>query len=332
MFQRLTLSKVLRFAASGPSFGAIIGVVVMLAAFSLADFSGWWTTRTISNVLHFTSLLSIIAMGQALVILAREIDLSVGAVYGLTGISFIYFEQYLGVPGSVVGSLLVAVFCGWLQGLAVVKGKLPSMIVTLGGLFTFRGIIYVWTGGSVRSFPVEAQNHWLTQLLGGEVLGIKAAMIWMLLLLVVLNAVLWTTRFGNRLLATGGNVESALSRGVRTDRVKMAAFVMCSCLAGFSGILTLADEPQTHVTIGELLELEAIAAAVIGGCLLTGGRGSLLGAVLGALVLVSFRYELIALGAPSAWYITFVGAVLIASVVFNQWLARGGLLRLIQGR
>jgi simple sugar transport system permease protein/ribose transport system permease protein len=124
------------------------------------------------------------------------------------------------------------------------------------------------------------------------------------------------------LLAAGGDLDSAKSQGVQTDRTKTIAFVICSLLAGFAGIVTLADRPQTHVTLGELLELEAIAAAVIGGCLLSGGRGSLLGAVLGALIVVSFRYELIALGAPSSWFMTFVGIVLIIAVIFNQKLAR----------
>ena len=211
---------------------------------------------------------------------------------------------------------------GFIQALAVVKGGLPSMIVTLGGLFTFRGIIYVWTGGSVRAFPEEARMHWLTGLFGGEIFGVEAALFWMLLLLLVLSLLLWTTAIGNHLLAAGGHHESAESRGVRTDRTKIIAFVLCSTLAGFSGIVTLADQPQTHVTLGELLELEAIAAAVIGGCLLSGGRGSLIGAVLGSFIVVSFRYELIALGAPSSWYITFIGIVLIVAVIFNQKLAR----------
>jgi simple sugar transport system permease protein/ribose transport system permease protein len=139
---------------------------------------------------------------------------------------------------------------------------------------------------------------------------------------VILNFVLWYTPFGNHLLATGGDRDSAESRGVRTDRAKITAFILCSLLAGFAGILTLCDQPQTAVTLGEFMELDAIAAAVIGGCLLTGGRGSLVGAILGALIVVSFRYELIALGAPSSWFISFVGAVLIVAVIFNQKLAR----------
>jgi simple sugar transport system permease protein/ribose transport system permease protein len=196
------------------------------------------------------------------------------------------------------------------------------MIVTLGGLFTARGIIYVWTGGSVHNFSADARAHPVTRLFGGEIFGIEAAIFWLLVVGVVLNLLLWATPFGNRLLATGGSAASAESRGVRIDRVKITAFMLCSLLAGFAGVVTLADRPQTHVTLGDLMELEAISAAVIGGCLLSGGRGSLVGAVLGAFIVTSFRYELIALGAPSSWFITFVGIVLIVAVIFNQKLAR----------
>lgn len=306
----------------GQGFGAIIGVVVMLAVFTLIDFSGWWTIQTISNVTQFTAILAFVAMGQALVIMTKEIDLSVGSVYGLAGVAFITMEPAFGVPGSFLFAMGIAALVGLVQAIAVVKGELPSMIVTLGGLFAARGIIYVWTGGSVHNFSPDARSHPLTRLFGGELFGIEAAILWLVVIAAILSLVLRATPFGNRLLATGGNRESAESRGVRTDRIKIAAFVLCSLLAGFAGILTLCNQPQTHVTLGENMELEAIAAAVIGGCLLTGGRGSILGAILGALIVVSFRYELIALGAPSSWYITFVGVVLIVAVIFNQKLAR----------
>ena len=267
-------------------------------------------------------MISILAMGQALIIMAGEIDLSVGSVYGLAGVAFITLGESHGVPAAMVAALAIAALAGFLQGMAVVYGGIPSMIVTLGGLFTARGIIYVWTGGSVQAFPDAAQLRPLTRLLGGEFLGLEAIVFWMLIVLALLSVMLLKMRFGNQLLATGGSESSALSRGVRTDRVKIAAFVLCSVLAGFAGIITLADQPQTHVTLGESLELQAIAAAVIGGCLLSGGRGSLFGAVLGAIIIVSFRYELIALGAPSSWFMSFVGALLIVAVILNQKLAR----------
>jgi len=311
----------LRRLLAGQSLGSVIGVCAMLVLFTLIDFNGWWNTQSLSNVLHFSAILGLLAMGLALVIIAREIDLSVGSVYGLTGVSFVTLEPVLGVPLSFVAAMCLAALIGLLQGLAVVRLKLPSMIVTLGGLFTVRGIIYVWTGGTVSTFSTEARTHWLTRAFGGELLGLPAVVWWTLLAAVLLSAMLRLTRFGNHLMATGGQQDSAESRGVRTDRVKLATFVMCSMLAGLSGVITLSDNPQTHVTLGDLMELEAIAAAVIGGCLLTGGRGSLVGALLGTFIVVSVRYELIALGAPSSWYMTFVGAVLIAAVIFNQYLA-----------
>ena len=141
----------LRQLVRGQGFGAMVGVAVMLVAFTLIDFSGWWTAQTMSNVIHFSSILALIAMGQALVIMSKEIDLSVGSVYGLTGVAFITLQATLGVPGAIIAALIIAALCGFIQAVAVVKGGLPSMIVTLGGLFTFRGIIYVWTGGSVRA-------------------------------------------------------------------------------------------------------------------------------------------------------------------------------------
>jgi len=305
-----------------PDFGAIVGVVLLFVVFSLVDFSNWWSGRTLGNILQFTAILGCIAMGQALVIMSKEIDLSVGSVYGLTGIAYVTLEADLGVPGAMLAALAIAGGIGFLQAMAVIKGKIPSMIVTLGGLFAVRGLIYVWTGGSAPTMPRDSRAHWLNQLLGGELLGIDAAIFWTALLLILLTLVVWRTKFGNRLLATGGDESSALSRGIRTDRIKTMAFVLCSLLAGIAAILTLADNPQTHVTLGDLMELEAIAAAVIGGCLLSGGRGSLIGAVLGAFIITGVRYELISLGAPASWYITFVGIVVIAALIFNQFLAR----------
>lgn len=308
--------------AHAPWFSGVVGTLIMLTAFTLIDFSGWWSAQSLSNVVHLAAILGLMAMGQALVIITKEIDLSVGSVYGLTGIAFIMFQSSLGVIGAMIAALLLAAFCGFIQGVGVVKGGLPSMIVTLGGLFTFRGIIYVWTGGSVKVFPQEAREYWFTKLFGGELFGIEAAVFWLLIVLIGLRLTLRLTPLGNHLLATGGQAESAESRGVRTDKVKIITFMICSTLAGFAGILTLADNPQTHVTLGDMMELEAISAAVIGGCLLSGGRGSLIGAALGALIVVGFRSELIALGAPTSWFITFVGIVLIVAVIFNQKLAR----------
>jgi simple sugar transport system permease protein len=303
-----------------PDIGAIAAAVIIVVAFTIVDPGGWWSTTTIGNVVHFTAILGIMTIGQSLVIMAREIDLSVGSVYGLVGVAFITLEASLGVPGAFVVAMAIGALIGYVNALFVLRGRLVSMIVTLGALFFYRGLIYVWTGGTTKSFPDEARAHWLTMVFGGNLLGFENAILWFLLLVVIFTLVLDQTRFGNRLLASGGDAASAVSQGVDVVRTKTAAFVACSTLAGFAGIVTLADQPQTHVTLGQYMELEAISAAVIGGCLLTGGRGSVIGAALGALIITSVRYELIALGAPSSWFITFVGILLIIAVVFNRWM------------
>jgi simple sugar transport system permease protein/ribose transport system permease protein len=218
--------------------------------------------------------------------------------------------------------MALAFLLGWINAFIILRGKLPSMIVTLSTLFAYRGIIYIWTGGTIKSFSKESREHWLTRLFGGELFGIENALVWALLLLFVLNLMLQRTRTGNHLFAVGGDAESALSHGVNVVRTKTKAYLLAGGLAGLSGIITLCDKPQTHVTLGTLMELEAIASAVIGGCVLTGGRGSVIGALIGAFIITGVRYELIALGAPSAWFITFVGLVLIVAVLFNQALSR----------
>ncbi len=301
----------------------IIGCILLFLIFTIVDARGWFSFFTIRNLTRFTSILGLIAIGQTLVILTREIDLSVGSVYGVVGIAFVSFAPALGVPLAFVAGLVIAATIGLLNAVLVLRGKLPSMIVTLGGLFFYRGLIYVTTGGTVRSLPAAQRSHWLVQLFGANWLfGLENGFWWFLLVVVIFTYILFRTRFGNQLLAVGGAPASAASRGVSVERVKLIAFVTCSVLAGFSGLITLANDPRTNVTIGQDVELETVAAAVIGGVLLTGGRGSIVGAALGAFFLTAVRSQLITLGAPADWYTAFVGLVLVFAAVVNTLIQR----------
>ncbi|GIV75790.1 MAG: sugar ABC transporter permease [Litorilinea sp.] len=301
----------------------VIGSILIFVLFSVINTGGWLNFFTIRNITRFTAILGLVAMAETLVILVREIDLSVGAVYGLVGVAFVSLEPTLGVPLAFVAALLLAAVIGWLNATLVLRGKLSSMIVTLGGLFFYRGVIYVTTGGTVRSFDAAARQHWLVQLLGANWLwGLENGFWWFLLLILALSYILFRTPLGNQLFATGGDPLSAASRGVEVDQIKMLAFIGCSVLAGFAGLITLANDPRTNVSIGQDVELEAIAAAVIGGVSLGGGKGSFLGAALGAFFLTSIRSQLIMMGAPSVWYTSFVGAVLVLAAVVNTTLLR----------
>lgn len=316
------MNSAMRFFNSRPDAGVIIGVIVIYIVFAVADPWGWLTFFTQGSVLHYTMILGLLAMGQALVIMCREIDISIGSVYGLTGISYIILTPYIGVELSVVIALCIAAIAGLINAFFIVRLGLSSMIVTVGALFFWRGVIYVISGGSASSLSKEARENWLTQALGGNWFGLENAVIWGGVVAIILTTLMSYTRFGNHLLAVGGDPNSAKSQGIRTGKIKTIAYLLCSLLAGFSAILTLSDQPQTHVTLGQEQEMYAIAAAVIGGTLLTGGRGSIIGALLGALMITAVRYELIALGAPTSWFISFVGVILIVSVLFNTYVAK----------
>jgi simple sugar transport system permease protein len=279
--------------------GAILIAIVLFIVYALADPHGIFSWFTIKNIVQFSAILAFVAIGQTLLLIAREIDLSVGSVYGLAGIGLILIEREVGVVAAVVLVLIGAAAIGFLHAVLVLRARLPSMIVTLCGLFFYRGLIYLWSGGSIPSLARPARSNWLVQIFGGQWLGLENAVVLLIITAIVFHLVLTRTPFGNRLYAVGNDEPSALSRGV---------------------ILTIADKPNTYVTMGFQYELEAIAAAVVGGCALTGGRGTILGAVLGSLIIVSVRYELISVGAPSSWFITFVGILLIAAVLFNRYV------------
>jgi simple sugar transport system permease protein/ribose transport system permease protein len=300
--------------------GAILIATVLFLLYALVNRESFFTWFTISNIVQFSAILAFVTIGQTLLLIAREIDLSVGSVYGLAGIGLILIEREVGVVPAVALVLLGAAAIGLFHAVLVLRAGLPSMIVTLCGLFFYRGLIYFWSGGSIPSLARDARKNWLVQTLGEHWLGVGNAVVLLVITAIVFHLVLTRTPFGNRLYAVGNDQPSALSRGVDTVRVKIRAFVLCSMLAAFAGILTIADKPNTYVTMGFQYELEAIAAAVVGGCALTGGRGTILGAVLGSLIIVSVRYELISIGAPSSWFITFVGILLIAAVLFNRYI------------
>ena len=303
--------------------GIIIGCIFVFVLFSLWNPQQWFDWGNLSNIGQYTAILGLLAIGQTFVILIREIDLSVGSVYGIVGITFVSLENNnVSVPVSFILAMLLALLIGLVNAVLVVRAKLSSMIVTLGGLFFYRGLVYVTTHGAVTGVPQAARENWLAQLLGGHWLRIENELLLLLLLAFGCAVILDQTRFGSHLLAVGGDPASAESQGVPVSRVKTFAFCLCSFFAGLSAIVTLANQPQTNVSLGTGMELESIAAVVVGGTLLTGGRGTILGTVLGAFFFTAVRSQMIALGAPPSWYVAFVGIALLVVVTINTLLAR----------
>ena len=149
--------------------GIIIGCIFVFVLFSLWNPQQWFDWSNFSNIGQYTAILGLLAIGQTFVILIREIDLSVGSVYGIVGITFVSLENSnVSVPASFVLAMLLALLIGLVNAVLVIRGKLSSMIVTLGGLFFYRGLVYVTTHGAVTGVPQAARENWLAQLLGGR--------------------------------------------------------------------------------------------------------------------------------------------------------------------
>ena len=170
--------------------GIIIGCIFVFVLFSLWNPQQWFDWGNLSNIGQYTAILGLLAIGQTFVILIREIDLSVGSVYGIVGITFVSLENSnVSVPVSFILAMLLALLIGLVNAVLVVRGKLSSMIVTLGGLFFYRGLVYVTTHGAVTGVPQAARENWLAQLLGGRWLRIENEFL-LLLLLAFLCAVI----------------------------------------------------------------------------------------------------------------------------------------------
>ena len=302
--------------------GAILLVLVVVLVLAIGT-KGLWL-KNLPYVLILAAPIGIVSIGQAMLLISGEIDLSVGSVYALVGLSFILFmNSGFGVMLSLLFSIVLSCIMGLFHASVVLRLKVPSMIVTLGMLFLYRGLVYILTRGVSLHIPDNFENHLLIKFLGEEIFGIRSSILLLLLIAAIFIVILAWTRFGNHLFAVGRDPASALTCGVSVVKVKTIAFVVCSFLAGLVGIIIACQEGEIYSTSGINLELETIAAAVIGGCVLTGGIGSIWGAVLGVFGLLSLKGGLLMMGAPPYWYELFVGLILVIFLIVSKLLIRG---------
>jgi len=310
------------FRLRKPETGTVVALLVLVAVFYIMSRGLFFSPVNLRSVIRVAAQVGIVTVGQGLLMIAGEFDLSVGSVYGFAGVLFIAFQSSLNPGLSVVLVLALMVAIGFLNAFFVFKLKIPSLIATLGGLFTYRGLIYLVTGGFGTHIPEQNRASALIRLLGGETLGgVNNIFIWYLLFAVICTVILARTRFGNRVYAVGYDPLSAFSRGVSPIRVKWVCFMICSFMAGLSAIATVCNSGTAYPTLGSELELQSIASCVVGGIALSGGVGTIWGAAVGAFFLSTIQSGLILVGAPPYWFITFVGVVLIAAVAVNRVLS-----------
>jgi ribose transport system permease protein len=270
---------------------------------------------TVRSVLYTIAYPGLAAIGLALLMIVGEIDLSTGPVMGFCAVSAAWLMRVGGWPAwaGMAGGILLALAVGLVNGVLTVKLGAPSLVVTLAVGVTIRGVGYLLTqGGPISHLPLEAGA------VGNlRVGGLSVALILMLVMLAVVQIMLSLTRWGAAAYATGGNKLAAQQCGINTDRVKIAAFMLTSLLAGIAGMLIMCQLISGDPIIGRGQELNIITGVIVGGISFFGGRGSAINAVLGILLIQIVLTGLILIHVDSSWHVLVMGIILAGAAALD---------------
>ncbi|WP_037317273.1 ABC transporter permease [Ruegeria halocynthiae] len=333
-----------------PELGAMAGVILVFIFFAITADSSMFTLAGIMNFMTPAAQLGILAIGAALLMIGGEFDLSIGSMVAFSGLFFgvCVVTWQLPLILSIPMTFVFAAAVGAINGNIVIRSGLPSFIVTLAFLFILRGLSLVGlklaTGGStqLRGVRDQVENDWLAPVFSGEafgslfawlaetgviatfkngapkVPGIPVEILWFVVITLVATYVLLRTPAGNWIFASGGDKVAASNSGVPVNRVKVSLFMLTACCAALVAIITVMDAGSTDARRGFQKEFEAIIAAVIGGCLLTGGYGSAIGAFFGSIIFGMVVIGLTYTDFDQDWFQVFLGAMLLIAVLFNN--------------
>ena len=297
------------FGSAGGVQRPIIFLIIALIISGIVAPS-FLTARNINALLVSSSFLVIISIGEALVIMTGMIDLGVEGVLAAGGmlVAFLSVMQHvataIALPVTLVGGLIV----GLVVGLLVTKGRIPSFIATLGTYWGFKGIALLFNGGNYIS---PASGEFRFGGLAGTILGMPTLVVIMVLLVAAAQIVLAYTPVGTWIKAIGSNEMSAKTVGLNIDATKIGVFMVSGLLAAFAGILIAAWQGSMYPTTGGGYSLQAIAAVILGGIPFSGGRGTIIGAAIGALIIGLINDIIVLIGLPSLYEYIFVAIILV---------------------
>jgi ribose transport system permease protein len=298
--------------------GTVAGLIIMVVVFSSMSHV-FLTERNLVNILQQSSINGCIAIGMTLVIISGGIDLSVGPVAALAAvISASLLMAGFPVPVVLLSALAVGLLCGMVNGSLIAYGGLQPFIVTLGTLSLFRALALIYTGGN----PVLGLPNEFRHLFASEIFGLPVPVIVVAVLAVAATVLLKKTPLGEYILAVGGNEEAARISGVPIERTKVITYMISGGLASLAALILIARLGAAEPILGNLWELEAIAAAAIGGASLMGGKGSIFGTILGAVVLGAMRNGLTLLNVQAFYQLLATGIIIILAMLVDR-LARG---------
>jgi len=310
-------------------FQSVLALALMVLALALMT-DKFFTVDNSLNVLRQICANLCLSVGMTIIILSGGIDLSVGSMLALSGAvaagllkngvvipgTDVFIE--VTVSGAILAGLLVGTVLGWFNGLVITRFKLPPFVATLGMLSIARGLTMLWTGG----FPITRLGDTFGFMGSGDVVGIPMP-VWISAALVALSVVLMTrTRLGRNVYAVGGNERAARLSGLNVNRIKLLVYTLGGTMSGVAGLLVTARLDSATPTAGLSYELDSIAAVVIGGTSLNGGRGTIMGTVLGCLIIGVLNNGLVLLEVSPFWQQVIKGLVILIAVAVDKMGAR----------
>jgi len=309
---------------AGPA--AVLLIIFALLSIFVPNF---FTFRSITGILNAVTLTGTLTVGVTMLMIGGEFDLSVGSLMAVGGYAYGTLCM-AGQPalGLVLG-LVIPALLGSLNGLLLVWTGIPSFIVTLGTKYFYRGMLWVVTAGTmlqtIDRLPIYNLFNGRLDVLNNlfKAANFRTALLWLLLLVIVFQFLLVRTRFGNHVFAVGGNPGAALGQGVNVKQIRVLNFVITGALAGFAGILLFSQYYTVRVASGDGLELSAIAAAVVGGTMITGGAGNIWGALVGALIISTLRTGVVLMNIPfipADNFDAIVGVTIVLAAILNTYL------------
>jgi len=313
--------------------GILIALVLVIAIATIKNPNFLFSNDGFRDLLLTPSILMLVAVGQAVVIITRSVDLSVGSTLGLTAyLTGRLFIDFPGIPIIVVflAGIALGAFLGLINGALIAFAKVPALVITLGTLYAYRGINVLWTG-SDRINASDVPKPFLA--LGTQtILFIPVLTIIAVVVLIAAGWYMRNLRGGRELYAIGSDPAAAHLYGLKVTQRVLVAFVVCGALAGLAGVLTTARYGTVNSQVGSGFELDAVAAAVIGGVAIFGGSGTVWGAAIGAYLLLTINRALPILGVEDFWQRAVVGVLIIGAIVLDRVLALRTARKLVEAR
>lgn len=323
--QKTFSAPFIRKLIAAPEFGPFVLLIIELVVFWLLE-PRFLSTGNISNLLAFTPELGMLALGMTLLMTAGEFDLSVGSVFGFSAVVMwtFYNAEITSLEVGFLLAMLIAVGIGLFNGWLVTRLRIPSFLVTLGMLLVVRGsALYITDGFPQRTWT--ADTPLMDIIVGDFFIGsirIHMSVIWFIVFTAILYYILNQAKSGNWIQASGGNPMAAIARGVKVGRTKIMLFVLSAVMSAYAGITSSIRVSAANPNSGDGYELEVIAMVVIGGTALNGGRGTIVGTVLGVLILRIMRNGIVMVGVPGLAYKIFIGAIILGMMALHSTLER----------